>query len=67
MKRNFETVLKQLGEKIDEKTSIRMRKILNGVENPSLDTLDRLAILAGFQDWKSLKKTFNDQVEVSKK
>lgn len=33
---------------------------LSGVEKPSHETLDRLALFAGFQDWESLKNTFMD-------
>ena len=34
---------------------------LSEVEKPSRQTLDRLSLFAGFQDWESLKATFMDE------
>ena len=39
---------------------------LSEVEKPSHETLDRLALFAGFQDWKSLKDTFLDDEKDTK-
>ena len=31
-----------------------------GKEKPNKETLDKLALLAGFQSWESLKRTFEE-------
>lgn len=36
-------------------------------ERPSKEMLDRLSILAGFQDWESFKKEINEGEEEEKK
>ncbi len=37
------------------------RKIVSSLhEHPSREMLDRLSILAGFQDWESFKKEINE-------
>lgn len=41
----------------------RLWRYLIGAEKPSTEMLDRLALFAGFQDWKSLKETFMDEKE----
>ena len=41
----------------------RLWRYLTGAEKPSTEMLDRLALFAGFQDWKSLKETFMDEEE----
>ena len=41
-----------------------LRKLWNyllEVEKPSRQTLDRLSLFAGFQDWECLKATFMDE------
>ncbi len=44
----------------------KLKKLLEAVEKevmrkPSRKTLDRLSLLAGFQDWDSFQKTFNGE------
>ncbi|MCH3981324.1 MAG: hypothetical protein LKE41_05315 [Prevotella sp.] len=49
-------------------TSTTVKKLgryLSRIENPSLKTLNRLALLAGFQDWKSLKDTVHGDTDAS--
>lgn len=44
--------------KLDAKALQKLKAIVTGKEKPTRETLDKLALLAGFQDWESLKKTF---------
>ncbi len=46
--------------KLDAKSLLKLKAIVTGKEKPTHETLDKLALLAGFQDWESLKKTFED-------
>lgn len=46
--------------KLDAKSLLKLKAIVTGKEKPTGETLDKLALLAGFQDWESLKKTFED-------
>ena len=39
----------------------KLKNYFTGTEKPSRQTLDRLALFAGFQDWESLKKTFMEE------
>lgn len=44
--------------KLDAKSLHKLKAIVTGKEKPTPETLDKLALLAGFQDWQSLKRTF---------
>lgn len=45
-------------------TSLRkLWKYVKGIEKPSPEVLDRLALLAGFDDWNTLRATFKDEEE----
>lgn len=46
--------------KLDAKGWHKLGAILQGKEKPTKETLDKLALLAGFQSWESLKKTFEE-------
>lgn len=39
----------------------RVKTILHGMEKPSRDTLDKLSLLAGFQDWESLQHALHGE------
>ena len=39
----------------------KLKNYFTGAEKTSRQTLDRLALFAGFQDWESLKKTFMEE------
>ena len=48
----------------------KLKKLLEAVEHevmrkPSRKTLDRLSLLAGFQDWDAFQKTFNGDDEAA--
>ena len=59
MKRKMISLQKEAGSKLIEKA--RTGNDLLEVEKPSRQTLDRLSLFAGFQDWESLKATFMDE------
>ena len=46
--------------KLEPKALRKLTDILTGKEKPTRETLDKLALLAGFQNWESLKKTFEE-------
>ena len=46
--------------KLDAKAWHKLSAILTGNEKPTKETLDKLALLAGFQSWESLKRTFEE-------
>lgn len=46
--------------RLEPKALRKLTDILTGKEKPTRETLDRLALLAGFQSWESLKKTFEE-------
>lgn len=41
----------------------KVESILSGREKPSAHTLDRLALLAGFQSWKDLQEALHGTAE----
>lgn len=41
----------------------RLADCLRGKEKPSRETLDRLSLLAGFQDWKSLRDALHGDAD----
>ncbi|KGI61170.1 hypothetical protein HMPREF3034_01258 [Prevotella sp. DNF00663] len=41
----------------------KLWKYVKGIEKPSPEVLDRLALLAGFDDWNTLRTTFKDEEE----
>ena len=43
----------------------RVESILSGREKPSKQTLNRLALLAGFQSWEDLKDALNGDADAS--
>ncbi|MGM9708252.1 MAG: hypothetical protein ACI3ZB_01390 [Prevotella sp.] len=46
--------------KLEPKALCKLTDILMGKEKPTREMLDKLALLAGFQNWESLKKTFEE-------
>lgn len=46
--------------KLDAKALHKLSAILTGKEKPTKETLDKLVLLAGFQSWESLKRTFEE-------
>lgn len=46
--------------KLEPKALRKLTDILVGKEKPTREMLDKLALLAGFQNWESLKKTFEE-------
>lgn len=46
--------------KLEPKALRKLTDILTGKEKPTREMLDKLALLAGFQNWESLKKTFEE-------
>ena len=46
--------------KLDANAWRKLSAILMGKEKPTKETLDKLALLAGFQSWESLKRTFEE-------
>ena len=46
--------------KLDANAWRKLSAILMGKEQPTKETLDKLALLAGFQSWESLKRTFEE-------
>lgn len=46
--------------KLDTKALHKLSAILTGKEKPTKETLDKFALLAGFQSWESLKRTFEE-------
>lgn len=46
--------------KLDANAWHKLSAILMGKEKPTKETLDKLALLAGFQNWESLKRTFEE-------
>ena len=46
--------------KLEPKALRKLTDILTGKEKPTRKMLDKLALLAGFQNWESLKKTFEE-------
>ena len=69
MKKSFKSIIEELGRKTQERLSDRLavhqihletsslKKLIGyfrGKEKPSKKTLDRLALFAGFQNWKDL-------------
>ena len=46
--------------KLDANAWRKLSAILMGKEKPAKETLDKLALLAGFQSWESLKRTFEE-------
>lgn len=46
--------------KLDANAWHKLSAILMGKEKPTKETFDKLALLAGFQSWESLKRTFEE-------
>lgn len=46
--------------KLDANAWHKLSAILMGKEKLTKETLDKLALLAGFQSWESLKRTFEE-------
>lgn len=44
--------------RLDTKSVQKLKAIMTGKEKPTPETLDKLALLAGFQDWQSLRRSF---------
>ena len=62
LQKNF--VFLQQNSRIMEKKRVALRKLLEAVEKeilkkPNRKTLDRLSLLAGFQDWESFQETLH--------
>ncbi len=39
----------------------KVKRYLHGVEKPKRETLDKLSLFIGFQDWNSFKATLNGE------
>jgi len=39
----------------------KVKNILHGIDAPSKETLDRLSLFVGFQDWDSFKKALHGE------
>lgn len=49
-------------------SSLSLKKVwahVSGAEKPSRDTLDKLALFVGFQDWESFKETLHGDTDAS--
>lgn len=67
-KRHWE--LRKLREAIEREMNWKpakpaaLKKVLNylhGIEKPKKETLDKLALFVGFQDWESFRRTLNGE------
>ncbi len=43
----------------------KLGNYLRGIEKPKRETLDRLSLLAGFQDWESFRKAIYGDADAS--
>ena len=49
-------------------SSLSLKKVwahVSGAEKPSRETLDKLALFVGFQDWESFKETLHGDTDAS--
>ena len=64
LKKLFDTVEHEL-ERIPQKVRAldKLRLYITGKEKPSRETLDRISLLVGFQDWDSFKEAFHGKTD----
>lgn len=43
----------------------KVRNYLHGIEKPKKETLDRISLFVGFQDWDSFKKAMSGEADAS--
>lgn len=56
------------GKGVNPLKVLALKKIgncLRGIESPGRETLDRLSLLAGFQDWESFRKALHGDADAS--
>ena len=62
LKKLLEVLENDLGRKsMNILAAKKVKTILHGMEKPSRDTLDKLSLLAGFQDWESLQHALHGE------
>lgn len=55
---------RELNQKPMKPVALRkVKQYLNGMEKPKQETLDKLSLFVGFQDWQSFKATLNGQTD----
>lgn len=64
LKKLFDTVEHEL-ERIPQKMRAldKLRLYITGKEKPSRETLDRISLLVGFQDWDSFKEALHGKTD----
>ncbi|WP_297261646.1 hypothetical protein [uncultured Prevotella sp.] len=64
LKKLFDTVEHKL-ERIPQKVRAldKLRLYITGKEKPSRETLDRISLLVGFQDWESFKEALHGKTD----
>ena len=59
MKHDLKVLAETIEKKLGKEKLHKMWDILKGKEKPSQQTLDRLALLAGFQSWADFQDALN--------
>ena len=64
LKKLFETIEKRI-ERLPQslKALDKLTGYIKGAEKPKRETLDKLSLLAGFQDWESFQKALHGEEE----
>lgn len=64
LKKLFDTVEHEL-ERIPQKVRAldKLHLYITGKEKPSRETLDRISLLVGFQDWESFKEVLRGKTD----
>ncbi len=64
LKKLFDTVEHQLG-RIPQKIHAKemLTKYIKGTEKPKRETLDRISLLVGFQDWEKFKEALHGDTD----
>ena len=55
--------LKKLFDTVEHKLERIPRLYITGKEKPSRETLDRISLLVGFQDWESFKEALHGKTD----
>lgn len=65
LKKLLEAIEKELSFKPMKPLALKkVKDYLHGIEKPKKDTLDKLSLFVGFQDWDSFKEALNGESDV---
>ena len=65
LKKLLEAIEKELNFKPTKPLALKkVKNYLHGIEKPKKETLDKLSLFVGFQDWDSFKEEINGGPEV---